>query len=856
MKKTITIFAAVFMITSLCLLPAFSFAQGAPQAFKYQTIVRDNTGNVLANHAVSFRISLLRSFSSIVEYVETQTGTTNQFGLVNLNIGYGTIVSGNLSTINWGADTYFVQIELDATGGTNYIMMGASMLLSVPYALYAENSSVNNAWSLLGNAGTNDAINFIGTIDNKSLFIRVNNQKAGEINQFRQNTFFGYLAGNVSNISAYGNTAIGFQSLLSNINGFNNTASGFGALQLNISGAANTAAGVNALYSNTSGGGNTAIGLTALASNTIGSVNTAMGEASLNNNTTGNYNTAAGEVALWSNKTGNNNTGLGAFAGYNDSAGIGNVFLGYRAGINEGGSNKLYIANNDTPLIYGDFSAGFVGINTITPSASLEVHGTSGAAIKIVDGNQAAGFVLTSDGTGQGSWQAPSGSSNWALIGNAVTDPANFIGTTTPMPFNIKVNNDKAGRIDFDPNIANTFFGYQTGKANTLGMSNTADGFQALYLNTSGSANTAIGSQALWRNISGGSNTAIGMGALSSNTTGNDNTAIGVVSLTNNKTGIENTAIGYAALFHNISGSDNTVNGFAALTSNTTGASNTAIGTNAMSGSIIGSRNTSIGWGAGSANVSGNQNVYLGYLAGINETGSNKLYIANDSTPLIYGDFSAGYVGINTIIPSASLEVHGASGAVIKIVDGSQGAGKVLTSDGTGQGSWQTPSGGGANNWALLGNAGTIDGTNFIGTTDNVPFNIRVSNQKAGRIDFDPNFANTFLGYLSGNENTSGDGNTAEGYQSLTHNTSGNYNTGFGLDALGANITGNSNTASGLNSIENNISGNSNTAQGYQSLFSNVAGSGATAVGYNAMQYANNTATLLITLIQHWALRL
>ena len=38
-------------------------------------------------------------------------------------------------------------------------------------------------------------------------------------------------------------------------------------------------------------------------------------------------------------------------------------------------------------------------------------------------------------------------------------------------------------------------------------------------------------------------------------------------------------------------------------------------------------------------------------------------------------------------------------------------------------------------NWGLLGNASSVDGTNFIGTTDNLPFNIRVNNQKAGRID-------------------------------------------------------------------------------------------------------------------------
>src|SRR4051812_18843459 len=68
--------------------------------------------------------------------------------------------------------------------------------------------------------------------------------------------------------------------------------------------------------------------------------------------------------------------------------------------------------------------------------------------------------------------------------------------------------------------------------------------------------------------------------------------------------------------------------------------------------------------------------------------------------------------------------------------------------------------------WSLTGNSGTKDGTNFIGTTDNVPFNIRVNNQKAGRIELASPYS-TFYGYQSGNANTTGYNNTANGYQAL-----------------------------------------------------------------------------------------
>ena len=74
-------------------------------------------------------------------------------------------------------------------------------------------------------------------------------------------------------------------------------------------------------------------------------------------------------------------------------------------------------------------------------------------------------------------------------------------------------------------------------------------------------------------------------------------------------------------------------------------------------------------------------------------------------------------------------------------------------------------SAGSSNSWLLTGNAGTVDGTNFIGTTDNIPFNVRVNNQKAGRIDH--TLYNTFWGYQARNSNTTGSYNTSNGYEAL-----------------------------------------------------------------------------------------
>ena len=62
--------------------------------------------------------------------------------------------------------------------------------------------------------------------------------------------------------------------------------------------------------------------------------------------------------------------------------------------------------------------------------------------------------------------------------------------------------------------------------------------------------------------------------------------------------------------------------------------------------------------------------------------------------------------------------------------------------------------------WSLNGNSGT-NASNFLGTTDNIPLNIRVNNQKAGTVDHI--LQNTFLGYFTGNANTTGINNTAIG---------------------------------------------------------------------------------------------
>jgi hypothetical protein len=131
-----------------------AYAQ-APQKFNYQAIARNSTGAELTGQAIGIRISILDGGpNGTLVYQETQNKTTNAYGLFNLEVGGGTVVSGDFSTIAWGSGSKYVKTELDPTGGTNYTVAGTSQLISVPYALFA------------GNGGTQGPTGPVGAIGN------------------------------------------------------------------------------------------------------------------------------------------------------------------------------------------------------------------------------------------------------------------------------------------------------------------------------------------------------------------------------------------------------------------------------------------------------------------------------------------------------------------------------------------------------------------------------------------------------------------------------------------------------------------------------------------------------------------
>jgi len=163
MKRSVLLLFVVFGLTA-------GWAQ-APYQFNFQAVARNLAGNPMTNTAVDFRLSIVQGDpEGTVVYVETQTTQTNNFGLANLLVGSGVADLGSLATLDWMAGPYFLRIELADNDG-NYLLVGSSPLMSVPYALHAKTSEQAGPQGIQGEAGANgtnglDGNGIVATTDN------------------------------------------------------------------------------------------------------------------------------------------------------------------------------------------------------------------------------------------------------------------------------------------------------------------------------------------------------------------------------------------------------------------------------------------------------------------------------------------------------------------------------------------------------------------------------------------------------------------------------------------------------------------------------------------------------------------
>ena len=125
-------------LTFVLILSSTALFGQAPEKMSYQAVIRNLAGDLLNGTAVGMRISIRQGApTGTVVYQETHAPTTNANGLVSLEIGTGTVVSGTFNTIDWADGPYYIQSETDPTGGTTYTIAVTSQLMSVPYAFHA-----------------------------------------------------------------------------------------------------------------------------------------------------------------------------------------------------------------------------------------------------------------------------------------------------------------------------------------------------------------------------------------------------------------------------------------------------------------------------------------------------------------------------------------------------------------------------------------------------------------------------------------------------------------------------------------------------------------------------------------------
>ncbi len=490
---------------------------------------------------------------------------------------------------------------------------------------------------------------------------------------------------------------------------------------------------------------------------------------------------------------------------------------------------------------------GSAGIGTIIPSgsAALEIKSTTQGllisrmtinqrnlisapvtGLMIYQTNSTPGFYYY-DGT---KWVAVIQKIKaWSLTGNAGTDSSlNFIGTIDARPLTFKINNHKAGHLDYAP-PANTSFGYQSLNLITSAANNAAFGFQTLYANTTGYSNTAIGYEALLQNNTGYENVAIGnlsQAGVAGSSGGYDNVSVGNLAMNGITTGNSNTGIGNGAL--------------GGITS---GNLNIGIGAGANDGIRKGNENVSIGFWAGRTNDSANNNVSIGSKAAyynrrnnITAVGYQALYYNSYGSTSLTEAIGNTAVGDHALYYNTSGNDNTANGAYSLYLNTS--------------GNYNTATG----YYALFSNTSGYQNTaqgldalssNTSGANNSaVGYDALYNNSTAGTnvaVGSYSLFTNTTIGGLTAIgysalfANTTGTQNTATGFNTLFKNTTGSSNTATGYEALNSNTTGYSNTADGYLALNSNTIGYYNTASGIVALFSNTSGIGNTAIGYAAL---------------------
>lgn len=205
----------ILFLIGIVLGSHMTFAQ-VPEKMSYQAIIRNAGGQVLPNQSIAIKASILQgSPAGAAVYSERLTGNTNTNGLVTLEIGSGTVLTGTFNTINWSTGSYYLKTETDLAGGTNYTITGTSQLLSVPYAMFAKSAGTVSGGAFV--------IPYVNTFNNAGNLFSITNDGDGTSVEGVNNTTTSNIAsvrGIVSNAAPGG--------FSSGVRGINNGTGGLG----------------------------------------------------------------------------------------------------------------------------------------------------------------------------------------------------------------------------------------------------------------------------------------------------------------------------------------------------------------------------------------------------------------------------------------------------------------------------------------------------------------------------------------------------------------------------------------------------------------------------------------------------
>ncbi|NBU72111.1 MAG: hypothetical protein EBS53_11820, partial [Bacteroidetes bacterium] len=132
----IKFFAILYL---MFLFGTFKSHAQVPTRFNQQAVVRDTTGQVVANRSLRLRVSLEQMVggAAVMRYREVHQVTTNANGLYTVEVGGGAVELGQMDSVRWDLGSVYLKTEVDPSGGQSYLLSSNRELLSVPYALHA-----------------------------------------------------------------------------------------------------------------------------------------------------------------------------------------------------------------------------------------------------------------------------------------------------------------------------------------------------------------------------------------------------------------------------------------------------------------------------------------------------------------------------------------------------------------------------------------------------------------------------------------------------------------------------------------------------------------------------------------------